>query len=142
MNYPKKTGFNLHQSRHCAFMTYSVKNFKNALYIIRKGLFCELLRRLFRSHKLFLKSLQFKSFLYKEFVQNTLKIYKVSFGSLNISSEWGEPSQRTTFLSDIKSVKGVGGQKPCPLRKCKSFLRGKYAWNFLEKNIFSYIFVR
>ena len=25
MNYPKKTGFNLYQSRHCAYMTYSVK---------------------------------------------------------------------------------------------------------------------
>ena len=25
MNYPKKTGFNLYQSRHCAYITYSVK---------------------------------------------------------------------------------------------------------------------
>ena len=25
MNYPKKTGFNLYQSRYCAFITYSVK---------------------------------------------------------------------------------------------------------------------
>ena len=25
MNYPKKTGFNLHESQHCAFITYSVK---------------------------------------------------------------------------------------------------------------------
>ena len=25
MNYPKKTGFNLYESRHCAYITYSVK---------------------------------------------------------------------------------------------------------------------
>ena len=25
MNYPKKTGFNLYQSRHCAYITYTVK---------------------------------------------------------------------------------------------------------------------
>ena len=25
MNYPKKTSFNLYQSRHCAYITYSVK---------------------------------------------------------------------------------------------------------------------
>ena len=25
MNYPKKPGFNLHQLRHCAYITYSVK---------------------------------------------------------------------------------------------------------------------
>ena len=25
MTYPKKTGFNLYQSRHCAYITYSVK---------------------------------------------------------------------------------------------------------------------
>ena len=25
MNYPKKKGFNLYQSRHCAYITYSVK---------------------------------------------------------------------------------------------------------------------
>ena len=25
MNYPQKTGFNLYQSRHCAYITYSVK---------------------------------------------------------------------------------------------------------------------
>ena len=25
MNYPKKTGFNLYKSRHCAYITYSVK---------------------------------------------------------------------------------------------------------------------
>ena len=25
MNYPKKTGFNLYQSRHCTYITYSVK---------------------------------------------------------------------------------------------------------------------
>ena len=31
MNYPKKTGFNLYESRHCAYITYSVKTwfFKN-----------------------------------------------------------------------------------------------------------------
>ena len=26
MNYPKKPGFNLYQSRHCAYITYSVKS--------------------------------------------------------------------------------------------------------------------
>ena len=25
MNYPKKTGFNLYESRNCAYITYSVK---------------------------------------------------------------------------------------------------------------------
>ena len=25
MNYPKKQGFNLYQSRHCAYITYNVK---------------------------------------------------------------------------------------------------------------------
>ena len=25
MNYPKKTGLNLYQSRHCAYITYSMK---------------------------------------------------------------------------------------------------------------------
>ena len=26
MNYPKKQGFNLYESRHCAYITYSLKN--------------------------------------------------------------------------------------------------------------------
>ena len=35
MNYPKKTGFNLYQSRHCVYITYSVKNWflKFSLYV-------------------------------------------------------------------------------------------------------------
>ena len=32
MNYPKKTGFNPYQSRHCAYITCSMKTgFKNSL---------------------------------------------------------------------------------------------------------------
>ena len=27
MNYPKKPGFNLHESRHCGYIKYSVKTF-------------------------------------------------------------------------------------------------------------------
>ena len=35
MNYPKKTRFNLYKSRHCAFITYSVKTWflKISLYV-------------------------------------------------------------------------------------------------------------
>ena len=35
MNYSKKTGFNLYQSRHCAYLTYSVKTwFLKILYVL------------------------------------------------------------------------------------------------------------
>ena len=43
MNYPKKPGFNLYQSRHCAYITYSVKTWflkiLSLYYRIKKELF-------------------------------------------------------------------------------------------------------
>ena len=37
MNYHKKPGFNLYQSRHCAYMTYSVKTwFSKVLSVYEK----------------------------------------------------------------------------------------------------------
>ena len=37
MDYPKKTGFNLYQSRHCAYITYSVETW--FLKVAKKGRF-------------------------------------------------------------------------------------------------------
>ena len=43
MNYPKKPSFNLYQSRHCAYITYSVKTWflkiLSLLYLMKKSLY-------------------------------------------------------------------------------------------------------
>ena len=42
MNYPKKPGFNLYKSRHCASITYSVKTwFLKILFVATKKFWCE-----------------------------------------------------------------------------------------------------
>ena len=46
----------------------------------------------------------------------------------------GAVQRKLTFLADM-SVQGVGGQNPCPLRKCKFLWMGEKCQFYEENNI-------
>jgi len=61
VNYPKKPGFNLYQSRHCAYITYSVKTWFLKILSVHQQKFLDNWAVFFHMKKLSLKILKFSS---------------------------------------------------------------------------------
>ena len=130
MNYPKKTGFNLYESRHCAYITYSVKTwflknlsvykhkhiYENIFYIILKSkqlwlmawkLIIWLWSAMSRDYKqLLLHSYSFDSnFLLVTNIINR-RIFSVSSGMIGLGLR--------TLFSDIWRIGGPSFSIRCP----------------------------